>query len=346
MKIAVTYNDPRTAKVIQHCGAISREIYPPHNIQRIVDALAANGHEVQAIEADLFVIDRLNTFFCPLDDETWPGLVFNLAFGIQGQLRYTHLPGLLEMLGLPYLGSGPLGHSLASDKAVAKALFLRQGLHTPEFVLLQRLEDINGVTLDYPLVVKPVASASSLGLHFVDNRFDLEQAARYNLITFQEPVIVERFVDGREISVSIIGNQPAETLPVVEVVLGEGGLPIYTQGDKDESDQRGFELICPADLPAAISDDAKTLALRAFEVLGCRDWSRVEFRLDKNNQLQILELNTIPGLGAVASLPAAAKQAGISDLVSLVQRLVDVAVQRYQSRPAQNNNTGLLVIRP
>jgi D-alanine-D-alanine ligase len=331
--------------VIQHCGAISREIYPSYNIQRIVDALVANGHEVQGIEADRFVIDRLHTFFCPLDDETWPGLVFNLAFGIQGQLRYTHLPGLLEMLGLPYLGSGPLGHSLASDKAAAKALFLHEGLPTPEFALLQRLEDIKEVTLDYPLVVKPVAGASSLGLHFVDNRFDLEQAVRYNLTTFQEPVMVERFVDGREISVSIIGNQPAEALPVVEVVLGEGGLPIYTQGDKDGSDQRGFELICPADLPATVSDDAKTLALRAFAVLACRDWSRVEFRLDENNQLQILELNTIPGLGAIASLPDAAKQAGMPDLASLLQRLVDVAVQRYQSRPAQNN-TGPLAIKP
>jgi D-alanine-D-alanine ligase len=345
MKIAVTYNDPRTAKVIQHCGAISREIYPSYNIQGIVDALVANGHEVQAIEADRFVIDRLHTFFCPLDDETWSGLVFNLAFGIQGQLRYTHLPGLLEMLGLPYLGSGPLGHSLASDKAAAKALFLHEGIPTPEFALLQRLEDINGVTLDYPLVVKPVAGASSLGLHFVDNRFDLEQAVRYNLTTFQEPVMVERFVDGREISVSIIGNQPAEALPVVEVVLGEGGLPIYTQGDKDGSDQRGFKLICPADLPAAVSDDAKTLALRAFAVLGCRDWSRVEFRLDENNQLQILELNTIPGLGAIASLSDAAKQAGMPDLASLVQRLVDVAVQRYQSRPSPNN-TGPFAIKP
>jgi D-alanine-D-alanine ligase len=200
--------------------------------------------------------------------------------------------------------------------------------------------------MDYPLVVKPVAGASSLGLHFVENRFDLEQAVRYNLATFQEPVMVERFIDGREISVSIIGNQPSEALPAVEVVLGKGGQPIYTQGDKDGSDQRGFELICPADLPATLSAAAKSLALRAFAVLGCRDWSRVEFRLDKNNQLQILELNTIPGLGAVASLPAAAKQAGIPDLASLVQRLVDVAVQRYQSRPAQNNNTSPLAIKP
>lgn len=239
------------------------------------------------------------------------------------------------MLGLPYLGAGPLGHALASDKAAAKAIFRQNGLPTPDFAILHS-PDFDVPHIGYPLVVKPVAEASSLGVKLVNNEEGLRAAVLENLEIFHTPIMAEQFIKGREISVSVLGNEPGETLPPVEVVLGEGGSPIYTTEDKDGTDGRGFQLICPASLPHKLEEQARYLALKAFAVLSCKDWARVEFRLDRDNQLQILELNTIPGLGAFSSLPAAAKEAGLADLGSLVQRLVDIAVQRYQNESWQD----------
>lgn len=156
MKIAVTYNSP-AAKVFQHRGPTSQEIYPPENVQRIVDALRQNEHEVAILEADQRLIDRLEAFFGSVYASEWPGLVFNLSLGVQGELRYCHVPGVLEMLGLPYVGSGPMGHALSSDKTAAKAIFRHEGLATPAFV------EIHSRSFAEPGLGYPVLPSSSVG---------------------------------------------------------------------------------------------------------------------------------------------------------------------------------------
>jgi D-alanine-D-alanine ligase len=332
MNIAVLYNSA-DAQLLQRRGPVAHEFYLPGNIARIVAALRENGHEVIAVEADRYVIDRLASFFGSLSNDRWPGLVFNLAFGIQGHLRYCHMPALLEMLGLPYLGSGPLGQALSSDKPTAKAVFGHAGLPTPDFVVFHSAA-ITEPALGYPLIVKPVGQASSLGLKLVHNEEELGTAVRENLRIFDEPVMAECFVGGREINVSVLGNRPGEVLPPVEVVLGEEGSPIYTSEDKDGTARRQFKLECPANVSTDLATEAQRLALEAFAALSCRDWARIEFRIDGEGRLQLLEVNTIPGLGILSSLPAAAKQAGIKDLPALVQRLVDIAVERYNGEPA------------
>jgi D-alanine-D-alanine ligase len=333
MKIAVVYNSPDAA-VLQHRGPRCQEIYPPRNIDRVVEALDANGHQGVAVEADRYLVERLEALFSPMAEGRIPGLVFNLAFGVQGELRYCHVPGLLDMLGLPYLGSGPWGHALASDKGTAKAIFLHHGLPTPEFVIAQS-GDFNDPGLGYPVVVKPVAGASSLGLHWVHNERELREAVREDLALFGEPALVERYIEGREINVGVLGNDPPRPLPPVEVEIGEGGPPIYTAADKHGTATREFRLHCPALLPEALSRRAQALAVSAFRVLNCRDWARVEMRLDARGELQLLEVNTIPGLGPNSSLPAAAQHVGLADLPALVQRLVDIALARYRRQAAE-----------
>lgn len=327
MKIAIVYNSP-TGEVFQHRGPRAQEVYPQQNVDRIVEALKENDHEVATIDVDRNVVEKLWTFFDPLRDGEWPGLVFNIAFGFQGQLRYCQVPALLDMLGLPYLGSGPLGHALATDKAAAKAIFSRSGLLTPDFILVHDT-DFAVPPFGYPLVVKPVAEGSSLGVCFVMNEQEMRQAVKDNLQRFRTPVVVERYVSGREINVSVIGNRPGIALAPVEVVLGEEGPPIYTREDKEGLAQRKFDLVCPAPIPASVAAEAQQFALNAFNVLGCRDWARVEMKMDKLDQLQLIEINTIPGLGAESSLPAAARHIGMGQLSALVQRLVDVALERY-----------------
>src|SRR3989344_6631646 len=127
MKIAVVYNR-ESQRVINLFGIPNREHYGLKSIKRITDALKANGHSVMAVEGDKDLIDRLEEFMPRVLKGERPGMVFNLSYGIQGQARYTHVPGMLEMAGIPYLGSGPLAHSLAFDKVVAKMIFKQHGL--------------------------------------------------------------------------------------------------------------------------------------------------------------------------------------------------------------------------
>ena len=128
MKIAVVYNRD-SQNVINLFGIPNREKYGKEAIQRIVDGLKKFGHQVKAFEADKDLIRKLEEFMPKVLKSERPGMVFNLSYGIQGQARYTHVPGMLEMVGIPYVGSGPLAHSLALDKVVAKMVF-RHDHHT------------------------------------------------------------------------------------------------------------------------------------------------------------------------------------------------------------------------
>lgn len=330
MKIAVVYNS-LAGHVMQHRGTKVHEVYPPENVQRIVDALRVLDHEVITLEGDLDIIDRLQDFFGEVTDDEWPGLVFNLSFGMQGQLRYCQIPALLDMLGLPYIGSGPWGHALASDKAAAKALFRQAGLPTPDFAVMRSVDDPDP-GLDYPLVVKPVAEGSSYGVQLVHTANEMRDAVRDNLAEYQQPILVEEFIPGRELNISILGNGTnATTLPPVEVSLSPEGLPIYTREDKDGTAKRRFDLLCPADVPDSIKQQLQQLSLQAFSVLQCRDWARVEFRLNEHEHLYLLQINTLPGLGENSSLPVGAKAIDLSDLTAVVERLVETAMARYRS---------------
>lgn len=333
MRIAVVYNTP-DAEVLQHRGPPAYEVFSPDSLERIVSALEKNNHEIVIFEADRYLINRLASFFSRISDGEWPGLVFNLAFGIQGELRYCHIPSLLEMLGLPYLGSGPLGHALATDKSTAKAIFRHHGLSTPDFIVLHSNE-FAAPDFDYPLVVKPLGGASSIGLRLAHNEQELRTAVAENLAAFVEPVLVERYVAGREINIGVLGNQPGRAMPIVEVLLGEEGPPLYTFEDKKGLASRPLKQVCPASLSKQLAKQAQQLALNAFEVLCCRDWARVEMLIDESGKLQLLEVNTIPGLGERASLPIAAETIGM-DYVALLQRLVDIAAERYHNVPSTN----------
>jgi D-alanine-D-alanine ligase len=195
-------------------------------------------------------------------------------------------------------------------------------------------EEFEAPDFGYPMVVKPLCGASSIGLRLVHNEQELCTAVAENLATLAEPVLVEQYLAGREINIGVLGNQPGQAFPPVEVVVGVEGPPIYTFEDKNGIATRKLELICPAPLSDLLAEQAQNLALQAFEVLKCRDWARVEMRLDETGQLQLLEVNTIPGLGARASLPIAAELMGM-DYVALIQRLVDIVVARYQQQPVQ-----------
>jgi len=331
MRIAIVYN--RDSKnVINLFGIPNRERIGRRTIKIIVDALRANKHRVKTFEGDKDLIDRLEEFMPRVIKGEQPGLVFNLSYGIQGQARYTHVPSILEMVGIPYVGSGPLAHGLALDKVVAKMIFRQHNLPTPDFTVLNSWEDELPDDLSFPVVVKPKNEAVSFGVTVVHNKDELKEAARTIFETFQQPVVVESYIDGREINVGLIGNNPCEAFPPVELVFGKDGPAIYTYDDKIRKSGREIGFKCPARIEKDIIKEAQKLARHAFEALGCYDCARVDMRLDRSWKLYLLEVNSLPSLSEHGSYPIGARQVGL-DFDALVNRLVEVASARYFGTP-------------
>lgn len=330
MKIAIIYNR-ESRNVINLFGVPNKERYGKTTIKRMTDALKKGGHNVRTFEADKLLINKLEQFMPRVLKGELPGMAFNVSYGIQGQARYTHVPGILEMIGIPYTGSDPLAHSLALDKVVAKMIFRQHGLPTPNFTVLDNPR-FEMPDLQFPMIVKPKNEAVSFGLKIVDDEQELREAAQIIFDEFHQPVLVEQYIDGREINIGMLGNDPPDLLPPVEVLFGDEGWPIYTYEDKTKTSGREILLQCPADISDEIQTQAWVLAQTAFRVLGCRDFARVDMRMDGEDNLYILEINSLPSLGAGSSYVLAAKEVGL-DYDALINRLIEVAGARYFGTP-------------
>ncbi len=330
MKIAIVYNH-ESENVINLFGIPNREKIGQKTIKRITNALRKRHHKVATFEGDKNLIPHLEKFMPQVLKGERPGMVFNLSYGIQGQARYTHIPSILEMVGIPYVGSGPLAHSLALDKVVTKMLLKQHNLPTPEFAVIKTPGEMPHDPA-YPLIVKPKNEAVSFGIRIVNNDQELLEASELIFTTFHQAVLVERYIEGREINVGLLGNNPLQVLPPAEILFDKSGPPIYTYEDKTRSSNREIKVQCPASLPEELRKTAEDLAVRAFSSLGCFDCARVDMRLDKENQFHILEINSLPSIGEHGSYTHAAAAAGL-DYDALVNKLVDVASARYFGTP-------------
>ena len=331
MKIAIVYNRD-SQSVINLFGLPNREKIGLKTIKRLADGLRQAGHTVRSFEGDKDLIDRLEEFMPRVLKGERPGMVFNVSYGIQGQARYTHVPGMLEMAGIPYVGSGPLAHSLALDKVVAKMIFKHNGISTPDFAVLDS-PGFDLPDLEFPLIVKPKNEAVSFGLNIVGNEEELRRAADIIFATYRQPVLAEQYIDGREINVGLLGNNPPDVFPPAELIFDTSGPPVYTYEDKTRRSGRQITVECPARIDAELKKKAQQLARKAFAALGCYDCARVDMRLDKDGRLFVLELNSLPSLGEHGSYAQAAEKAGLN-FSALVGRLVEVASARYFGTPA------------
>lgn len=326
MKIALVYNR-ESKRVINLFGMPNLERIGQKSITRILNALKTSGHQVRALEGDKDLIDKLEDFMPQVLKGEKPGMVFNISYGIQGQARYTHIPSILEMIGIPYVGSGPLAHSLSLDKVVSKMIFNQKGIPTPDFFVLEALES-ELPDIKFPVIVKPKNEAVSFGTKVVNNNEELRNAVEDVLKQFKQPALVEQYIEGREINIGLLGNSPTETFGPCEIIFGEVGPRIYTYEDKTGKSGRSISWECPAKISNELKAEAQKLALKAFKSLGCYDCARVDMRIDDKGNLYVLEVNSLPSLGEHGSYTIAAEQYGL-DFSALVNRLVDVAYQRY-----------------
>jgi D-alanine-D-alanine ligase len=183
--------------------------------------------------------------------------------------------------------------------------------------------------LTFPLIVKPRGEAASFGLRIVHDDASLREAVQQILGEYKQTVLVEEYIEGREVNVSILGNQPPEAFPVLELELGKGENRIYTHDVKFARGRRkAAKKVCPADLPPETAAYTQKIAEQAYAALNVYDFARVDFRLDRYNQPQILEVNSMASLNPDSSFVYAASKAGYG-YAQLVNRIVEVAYRRY-----------------
>jgi D-alanine-D-alanine ligase len=286
---------------------------------RVEDALERLGHDVVALDVSQDLIERLR--------EASPDVAFIAMHGRDGE-DGTVLE-LLEILDIPYTGSGVLACVRATDKVLAKHLMIEAGIPTPEFFAFSEtaFRELGAADalpaieerLRFPIVVKPSSQGSALGIKFARSAADVP-AALVAAFSYDSRVLLERYVDGRDLAVSILDGEP---LPVVEAVpTGDGFYDFEARYEIGRT-----EFVCPAALPDGLTEEAQELALRTYELLGGSAFGRVDLMLGADGELTVLEANPIPGLTETSLLPQAAEAAGIS-FDELVGRIVELALER------------------
>lgn len=308
----------------------------PETIEAVERALSGLG-EVIRLEATPDFPQRLR--------DARPDLVFNMAEGLTGQNREAHVPAICEFYGIPYSGSDPFTLSLCLHKARTKQLLQFYGIPTARFALVETLAETKAVrrgnVLRYPIFAKPVQEGSSKGIterNYVRDGDELLAVVAQLLEVYEQPVLLEEFLPGAEFTCGVIGNGPnARVLPLVGMnfdALPEGALPIYGfeakwVWDTPDSPLQIFE--CPAKVKDSLKESIEQITLRAYRALGCRDWSRIDVRLDAKGLPHIVEVNPLPGIlpnpEDNSCLPKAAAAAGIS-YDELIQSCVVAAAKR------------------
>jgi D-alanine-D-alanine ligase len=251
-------------------------------------------------------------------------LALHGEFGEDGRVQM-----ILEEADIPYIGSGPDASALAFDKVLAKRALEANGILTPAWLSFDREEwhargGAELLDLSPPVVVKPAASGSSLGVSLVRRSEQLE-AAFHKAFEYDDSVVVERYVAGRELTAPVVGEEP---LPVVELRVKAEFFDYFAKYKDDET-----RALCPAELSPALTARAQATALLAHRALGCRDLSRTDMILDPDGLCWVLEANTLPGMTSHSLLPKSAAAAGM-DFTSLCEFLLVRAVQRTRQRAA------------
>lgn len=286
---------------------------------RIADALRERGFDVTEIDVGEDLVTQLRA--------AAPDAVFVALHGRGGEDGTVQ--ELLEIMRLPYTGCGVLASIRCMDKVIAKLMFQEAGIPTPRFVTfndtafrsLGAADTLGEIDqrIGFPVVVKPARQGSALGIKFADSTKEMP-AALVSAFSYDDRVLIEQFVEGREIAVSILDG---EALPAVEAVPAEGGY--FDFESRYEIGKTTY--VCPAELEPPVESRLNELAVSTFKLLGCHGFARVDFMLPVDGEPQVLEVNAIPGLTETSLMPQAADAAGIS-FGELAERLLQTALTR------------------
>lgn len=345
MKLALTYNvkleDSSDLSTEEGVG-LKEDVYAEWDdmdtIYGVRDAIESKHGKgsVALIEANRDAYGKLR--------ELAPDLVFNIAEGLYGESRESQMPCVFELLGIPYTGSNPLSLALCLNKARAKEVLTFSGVANPKFWVIGEGSSLDTIPSDlgFPLIVKPLFEGSSKGVRddcLVSNFDELRAKVHFIIDTYEQSVVVEEFLPGREFTVALIGNGDSlKTLPIVEInysALPEGVNHIYSYEAKwilDKPEDPLDMFICPADLTDELEKSISQIAKDAFNVMGLKDWCRVDVRLDHDGKPNIIELNPLPGVlpdpKQNSCFPKAGRAMGL-DYNDMINSVLDAAIERY-----------------
>jgi len=316
-------------------------------VNALVEAIHAGGHECEFIEGNISMVDSIQKYK--------PDICFNIAEGHFGDGREAHIPAILEMMRVPYTGSKVLTLALTLDKPMTKRVLHYHDLPTPPFQVFEREDEPLNDDMVYPLFVKPSREGTGMGISeksIVRDDSELRQQVSDMIEQYHQPSLVERFIEGREVTVGVIGNLMG---PVAKRIPHDEGAPRiqsglrffppmevdlepFTKKDIIYSNRLKVELadklnyLCPAPIhDKELIDDLNWYTAAVFRVTGALDVSRVDFRLDAHDNLKpyILEINPLPGLSpGISDIVIEAQAEGIGH-TELVNMILDTALKRY-----------------
>jgi D-alanine--D-alanine ligase len=308
------------------------EYDPPHTIELIKHGIEATGHEYVFVEADENFAENIK--------KAKPDIVFNRAEGLRGDSRESHVPAILEMLEIPYVGSNVLTTAVCLNKAWTKKALLYHGILTPKFSVCENLQDAEKINEGFPYLLKPNEEGSSIGIteeNLVQDKTQLHTKLKQMIEEYQQPILVEQFIEGREFSTGLLGRsgQEPEVLSILEIDFSKfpevGG--VYGQRAKTVLDSLDH-YICPAQMPEELKSRLEQLSRDIWYALDAKDFARIDFRMNSEEALFFLEINPLPGMdfdteeNDLSFYPYMAMKSGYSyDM--LVRRLLDSACSRY-----------------
>ena len=345
MKIALVCNIKRKPKRGESEDKYA-EFDDLSTVRAIKNALSGiKGRAVKIIEADKNAYEKIKRFK--------PDIAFNIAEGFHGESREAQIPAMLEMLEIPYTGSGPTTLAITLNKALTKKILTYHGILTPRFQVFSSGNEPIDKRLKFPLIVKLIAEGSSKGLRnnsLVKNEKELIKKVKEVISEYNERVVAEEYLAGIEFTVAMLGNygkkQTPTILPIIEVTFKHlpKGLNKFDSYESkwiyDSPDAKIDPLICPAKISKSLEKKIKETCLKTFLALNCDDWCRIDLRLDRKGIPNVLEINALPGIipdpKENSRFPRAARTAKIP-YDKMVNLVLDAAMKRHKLNEANRN---------
>ena len=328
MRVGLSY-DLKEAVVLKEAATDDalEEYDSPTTIEYIRHAIEGLGHSTVKLGGGPEFIRNV------LDEKV--DIVFNIAEG-RGtyRSREAQVPAILEMLDIPYVGSDPECLAVCLDKHLTKKLLKLAGIPTPEWHMINNPEELKGTTWEsfpFPAIVKPAYEGSSKGIHpnsLVDSMEQVNGKVNDMLELYRQPVLVEQFIDGEEVTVGMLGNSPPKVLGMMSILpRKQNNRFVYTvEVKRDWKNLVDYE--CPTRLKEATTKMIADYSLKTFEMLGCRDFSRIDFRVSADGKPYMLEINPLPGLGDYSDLIIMAVKLGWKH-EELIASVFNAALERY-----------------
>ncbi len=321
MKIGITY-DLRTDYLKEgYSMEETAEFDTENTIEGIESAIKKNGHETERIGNAGALIKQL------LDGKRWD-MVFNIAEGLYGEGRESLVPALLDHYKIPYVFSGPVTLGISLNKAYAKQIIRDSKINTPDFFVVTKVEDVENVDLEYPLFAKPVSEGTGKGINsksILNSKEELFSVCSKLLQQFNQPVLIEEYLPGREFTVGVLGTGKSAYVPgAIEIVYKKNTNNIYSYENKEN-----YKTIVDY---IAVKDELLTqcseLALDVWRALNCFDGGRVDMKIDKQGKMNFIEVNPLAGLNPTTSdLPILCKLNGVS-FQEIINEILKSAISR------------------